>query len=753
MEGEGFEIRQIFEYELRRKLSMRAKTSTSEMSMLNNAFRFYDVNNTGNVGRNEWVRTFGKIGLNGFSEKDLLFLFDIYDINQVGLINYKNFTAYLYDQSTLQPLEQQQVATQMPQQQQQQQQQQQLIMNDVEVKAPIADDVQVNNNNMNIQLQQQQQQQLQQLQQQEQQQHGFTCPTPAKNSVKQYFKQILDELRYKVNTKSGITYYTFASKLKGYEDNIRKTISFDGFVRALSEAQVNVDIKLCKDFFFIIDICDENNVSTDEILRLIKGPLSERRKMLIVNQFAMIDKERLGYCPLGLLKSLYNADEHPEVKMGRKTPNEVYGEFIFSMDIYVNLKGLNEQIGFEDFIEYYHGISASIGDDNYFADMLNGVWNKATSVVMEQEHMQRRRTPMMSPPPQQQQQQQQMQMQIQQQQQLPMRQPQQQQQQMQDEGFFPNSRRKSTPMIHQQQQQQPPQQSPQQPTPNRRFPTAHLPRYNPISNTFTLPQNFNQPQLPPQQQHPHQQHQQPPIQMQQQQQPSNVLFKLRNILKCRGIKGIFGFQRMLKLLDKDNTHTLTQEQIQNLSDSYRLSLSPPEIAMLIANFSQPNTQTLNTDTLLQALIGQLSPFRINLIKQVFTSIDVNGTGYISSNDIKSLFNAARHPEVVSNKRTEDEVLGEWLDNFEIFSEYNGTANIGERQVSFDEFLYFYSLISMSNEDDRYFEYMVVNTWNLDKKQRMQSAQGNSRGRSSGNPIVGSNSNTNSNSGYTLNYPY
>ena len=331
--------------------------------------------------------------------------------------------------------------------------------------------------------------------------------------------------------------------------------------------------------------------------------------------------------------------------------------------------------------------------------------------------------------------------------------PQQQQQPMQDEGFFPNSRRKSTPMVHQQQQpplqqqqQQPPQQ---QPTPNRRFPTAHLPRYNPISNTFTLPQNFNQPQLPPQQQQPHQHHQQPPIQMQQQ--PSNVLFKLRNILKCRGIKGIFGFQRMLKLLDKDNTHTLTQEQIQNLSDSYRLSLSPPEIAMLIANFSQPNTQTLNTDTLLQALIGQLSPFRINLIKQVFASIDVNGSGYISSNDIKSLFNAARHPEVVSNKRTEDEVLGEWLDNFEIFSEYNGTANIGERQVSFDEFLYFYSLISMSSEDDRYFEYMVVNTWNLDKKQRMQSAQGNSRGRSSGNPIVGSNSG--SGSGYTLNYPY
>ena len=676
MEGEGFEIRQIFEYELRRKLSMRAKTSTSEMSMLNNAFRFYDVNNTGNVGRNEWVRTFGKIGLNGFSEKDLLFLFDIYDINQVGLINYKNFTAYLYDQSTLQPVEQQQAA-QMPQQQLQQP-----IANDVvETKAPIGDDVHVNNNNMSIQMQQQQQEL-----QIPQQQQSFTCPTPAKNTVKQYFKQILDELRYKVNSKGGLTYYTFASKLKGYEDKIRKTISFEEFARALSEAQVNVDIKVCKDFFFIIDICDENNVSTDEILRLIKGPLSERRKMLIVNQFAMIDKDRLGFCPVTLLKNLYNADEHPEVKLGRKTPNEVYGEFIFSMDIYMNLKGLNEQIGFEDFIEYYHGISASIVDDNYFADMLNGVWNKAAIMPIEQEQMQRRRTPLMSPSPQQQ---------VQHQQQLPMRQ--QQQQQMQEEGFFANSRRKSTPMANQQyqqhqvQQQQQPLINNQQPTPtpNRRFPNANLPRYNPINNTFTLPQNFNQPQHQLQQRQP----QQPQVQMQQQ--PSNVLFKLRNILKCRGIKGIFGFQRMLKLLDKDNTHTLTQEQIQNLSDSYRLSLSQPEIAMLIANFAQPNTQSLNTDSLLQALIGQLSPFRINLVKQVFASIDVNGTGYISSNDIKSLFNAARHPEVVSNKRTEDEVLGEWLDNFEIFSEYNGTANIGERQVSFDEFLYFYSLISMS----------------------------------------------------------
>ena len=102
--SEGFEIRQMFEYEIHRKLSMRAKCSTSEMSMINNAFKFYDINNTGTVGKAEWVKVFGRIGLNGFSEKDLLFLFDIYDINQSGKINYKNFTAYLYDQGNFEPI-------------------------------------------------------------------------------------------------------------------------------------------------------------------------------------------------------------------------------------------------------------------------------------------------------------------------------------------------------------------------------------------------------------------------------------------------------------------------------------------------------------------------------------------------------------------------------------------------------------------------------------------------------------------------
>ena len=56
-------LRQIFEYELRRKLSLKSKQTTSEMVMLNNNFKFYDINNIGKVDKSGFVKTFIKLGL------------------------------------------------------------------------------------------------------------------------------------------------------------------------------------------------------------------------------------------------------------------------------------------------------------------------------------------------------------------------------------------------------------------------------------------------------------------------------------------------------------------------------------------------------------------------------------------------------------------------------------------------------------------------------------------------------------------
>lgn len=73
-----------------------------------------------------------------------------------------------------------------------------------------------------------------------------------------------------------------------------------------------------------------------------------------------------------------------------------------------------------------------------------------------------------------------------------------------------------------------------------------------------------------------------------------------------------------------------------------------------------------------------------------------------------------HPEVKQGKKTEQEVLAEFLDTFEI---HTGTVDKTKRdgKLTLREFQDYYRKIGASIDDDRYFELMMVNAWNLDNK--------------------------------------
>jgi hypothetical protein len=64
------------------------------------------------------------------------------------------------------------------------------------------------------------------------------------------------------------------------------------------------------------------------------------------------------------------------------------------------------------------------------------------------------------------------------------------------------------------------------------------------------------------------------------------------------------------------------------------------------------------------------------------------------------------------KKTEDEVFIEFMDTFELHYSLRHPGNRGDKQVNFEEFVEYYNNVSMSIEDDRYFELMMTNAWNL-----------------------------------------
>lgn len=51
--------------------------------------------------------------------------------------------------------------------------------------------------------------------------------------------------------------------------------------------------------------------------------------------------------------------------------------------------------------------------------------------------------------------------------------------------------------------------------------------------------------------------------------------------------------------------------------------------------------------------------------RVFKTLDFTGDGILTLGDIRDKYNASMHPDVKSGKRTEDEVLTEFLETFEL----------------------------------------------------------------------------------------
>ncbi len=60
----------------------------------------------------------------------------------------------------------------------------------------------------------------------------------------------------------------------------------------------------------------------------------------------------------------------------------------------------------------------------------------------------------------------------------------------------------------------------------------------------------------------------------------------------------------------------------------------------------------------------MNEFRRNLVHQAFEVIDADHSGELTIEDLKGKYDARNHPEVKAGKKSEDQVLHEFLKTFE-----------------------------------------------------------------------------------------
>ena len=734
------ELKGIFEYELKRKLAQRSQSPIEELRRLISALKFYDYSNSLVLNKDEWIRGVLRTGLCGFNITDLSDIFNMYDPNQTGLINYLNFARYLYVKEEFVPLKSNNMLEEngndnkntdnnigkfVPPGLYERNIETKEIENNIdnpEFKINNLNKNEANNNNLdapiipkrrNYHMTKSQSQILPSnnndiINQKEIQNENIPIQKTPKEintenqEKKNYFKNILDILRSKIHINNGITYYSLAHHLKSNEDKNTKTTTIETFLSTIKTLQIDINPDDIVNFFSCLDYTQTGKVLTEEILRVILGEITEKRKISVISKFAEMDKNKTGYLPIEFLKKVYNAKFHPDCFLGKKPENEIMDEFMFTFEVFCFLKGLgsDQEISFKDFVDYYTPISASIQNDNYFDDILLGTWNVEDDLIKQKSNIEENTNNNINK--------------ISKESNFNINNdkikennvPNNTDIRMEQRNNFQISPNPNINIVPRYQNPNP------RYTPEKNFGKI---RYNPITNEFTMSQNYQGTNKSYNRNNNYITNKQ----------NMNInamnisdipsITKLRTLLSMRGMKSIFIIQRMFYIYDKNQTGEIPFDKLCDIFEIYNINITKEEIFEFFEIIDKEHKGFIKYNDFILILINDINPKRRLLIQNLFDKLR-KGKEFVILSDVKKYFNPDNHPDTIEKMKSREEIAFDFFDSLEIFKEYNinlGNENIIKGIMTYYDFENYFKEISLSINDDKLFEYIINYCWEVD----------------------------------------
>ena len=822
--------------ELRNKLSQKSYGSTIEEVVLLRAFKYFDLQDTGLCSKEIFTKTMLKIGVTGLSDLEISELFEQFNPNKDGLLDYKEFVSNLYSNKSISSKKKLQVPNPTP----------------TQIPAPDYQEIQNNSNKKE-----------------------FLNQTPV--------EKVLNQIREKLSSRGIKEVCSIARYFRVVDENNTQTIDFKEFKKCCEQFQLNLTDNEIQIAFVSFDRDNTGEIDYDEFLRTIRGDMNDFRRNLVNQVFNKLDLNGNGEISFDELQAKYSAKNHPEVLSGRKTENEVLKEFMDTFqDTYNYLCGTETDniITLEEFMEYYENISMTIDNDEYFEILLNNAWNlnnqntnkKAWANTTEEKENNNKILSQNY------------------QEKFGDRRPGQTQEEAKEErstialrkmrkeilsrgcgGLISlrrqfklldennsktldfkefsnalneykinltndeimllfatfdknengvieydefinllrgpmNQKRKDIvtkafnkldidksgfidmdEIKHSYNAKNNPDVKTGKKTEEEvytefmdTFKANHLlksgPRskrvtyeefldyYNNISmsinddeqfifliqnawklNPFTYSRpksinnineeeeninikenketnvnnfrnrDFNNTQAPFGLD-PHPKNEKIFSKKNIKNDNVNEIFeKLRNIISKRGSRGIMSIRREFMIADNDNNKTVNIDSFKKFCHDYRINLTDKEINLLFAELDTNKNGAIDYPEFLNNVIGEMNERRKKIVVQVFKSLDKNKNGMIDLDDIRDTYNAKMHPDVLTGKKTEDEVLAEFLDTFEYQFNLLSDEKENEGKISLEEFLEYYNNISVGIKDDDYFEEMIKSVYNLDNR--------------------------------------
>ncbi|KAL4175467.1 hypothetical protein KRP22_000433 [Phytophthora ramorum] len=198
---------------------------------------------------------------------------------------------------------------------------------------------------------------------------------------------------------------------------------------------------------------------------------------------------------------------------------------------------------------------------------------------------------------------------------------------------------------------------------------------------------------------------------------ASVLRKLQTGLRTRGLQSLVELGRCLRLGDADGDAKLTLGEFRHaLQKSYEASsatiqnytsLSDADLRGLFHHLDCDRTGAVPVDAALDLVRGTMSDRRMQLVHTAYHTLARDtGTALLDACDVVQRYDASRHPDVISQRKSEELCFREFVENF--YMEENGLQG----KITPRQWEAYYHNVSFFVQDDDLFELVVRNTWQL-----------------------------------------